>query len=106
MSAAEASRWPSSVPTPPEAIEEPSVWLHLGDGAWTRHYVAWRREPVEEVVVSVLGHQDHTGHIDREITVETGPDGGLDAGQARAVAAALIEAATEVERLAIQQEAP
>lgn len=70
-------------------------WEHIGDGRWTRFFTGTERE-VGETTVRITGMQYADGTITRTITAHCED---VDAATARLLAAALIEAADELERL-------
>jgi hypothetical protein len=75
----------------------------LSDGRWSREFDGGSRQ-VNGVTVNISGTQFADGTIERELSVSvddrsSGPGGDLNAAQARALAANLIEAADELERL-------
>lgn len=76
-------------------------WEHAGDGVWCRFFAGTTRE-VDEARVMITGLQYADGRIDRTICVD-GDCESLDASRARQVAAALIEAADELDRLEVDE---
>ncbi|WP_460353538.1 hypothetical protein [Mycobacterium sp. ZZG] len=70
-------------------------WEHIGDGRWIRFFTGTERE-VGETTVRITGMQYADGTIIRTIT---GHCEDVDAATARLLAAALIEAADELEHL-------
>ena len=72
-------------------------WEHDGNGEWFRFFAGTTRE-VGKTAVTISGLQYVDGTIRRSVSVD-GDSEGFDATRARLVAAALIEAAEELERL-------
>ena len=81
-------------PPPDEGYRYP--WEDAGDGTWTRFFVGMERE-LGDVRVFVSGIQSSDGSISRSISAEASD--GMGAGEARQLAALLIEAADELDRL-------
>lgn len=84
--------------TPPPEDGQHYPWEHDGDGKWTRFFMGTTRKVGDDSAVSIMGNQSVDGNIERTINID-GSDEGLDAATARQLAAALIEAADELERL-------
>lgn len=82
---------------PPPDDGQHHHWQHDGDGKWSRFFTGSTRE-VGDTTVIISGFQDSSGTITRSITVD-GDAEDLDAAQAREVAAALLDAAAELDRL-------
>ncbi len=98
------------IPAPADATGAPSGWLEVDEGRWWRTYTA-RRAVLDfprpelpnhdgQVVIEVVGHQYSDGEtVERYVHVNGGGMDELTAGQAREVAAALIAAAEELDKL-------
>ena len=86
----------ADVAPPAEAIGEVDQWTDIGDDEYQRQFTSWRRQ-VDDASVEVFGLQSHDGRIDREIVIDA--RGCYDASTARQIAAALVEAADELDRL-------
>jgi hypothetical protein len=86
----------ADVPPPPDPGTH-YPWEHDGDGKWFRFFAGTTREIAGAQVV-ISGLQSVDGTITRTIAVD-GDSESLDSGQARQLAALLIEAADELERL-------
>lgn len=83
---------------PPPEDGQHYHWEHGGDGQWTRYFAGTVRD-IDKAAVIINGFQSSDGTITRSICVD-GETDDLDAAKARRIAAALIEAADELERLA------
>jgi hypothetical protein len=83
---------------PPPEVGQHYPWEHFGDGTWTRFFVGTTRK-VGSAEVMITGLQSSDGSIERSIGVDGASDS-LDASNARTLAAALLEAADELDRLA------
>jgi hypothetical protein len=92
---AAAALYADVAPPPEDGQHYP--WEHDGDGKWFRFFAGTARE-LGETSVTITGLQSADGSIERTISID-GSDEGLDASTARQIAAALIEAADELERL-------
>lgn len=82
---------------PPAEDGEHYPWEHDGDGKWFRLFYGTTRK-VGDVQVMLSGLQGCDGTITRSISVD-GDSESLEAMQARQIAAALLDAADELERL-------
>ena len=91
----------ADIAAPAEAIGDVDDWMDWDDAVYQRMFTAWSHH-VDAVSVDVLGMQFSTGHIERWI-VDTGRDDPMTAGQARQRAAALLDAADELDRLEAQR---
>jgi hypothetical protein len=85
----------TDIPTPP-AIEV-SEWESDEEGGWFRNFTVSRTE-LHGRTVEVAGIQHINGTIDRYVGI-AGNTGALTAGQTRDLAAALLAAAAELDRL-------
>lgn len=82
---------------PPPEDGEHYHWEHDGDGKWFRFFAGSTRE-VGDTTVMINGLQSADGTITRSISID-GDSEGLDAARARAIAAAVLDAADELDRL-------
>jgi hypothetical protein len=82
--------------TPPPEEGHYYPWENVGDNTWTRFFVGTSRK-LGDVEVSISGVQSSDGTISRGITVSAGED--MGATEARQLAALLVEAADEMDRL-------
>lgn len=86
------------VPVPADALDAPGPWEDLDEGGlYQRCYLCWRHPGVPEAV-QVLGYQRSDGTITRSIIASTDLED-VDAGTARAIAAALVLAADALDSL-------
>ena len=83
------------IPVPADAMDVPSPWEELDTDLWQRVYCAWRHPDVPDAV-QVLGYQRSDGTVHRTIFANVDLED-IDAGTARAIAAALIQAADELD---------
>lgn len=90
-----AATYFADVPLPPEDGHH-YPWEHYGDGNWCRLFVGTRRQ-AGDAEVSIRGTQSSAGAISRSITIDKSDD--IDPAQARALAAALLAAADEIDCL-------
>lgn len=81
-------------PPPDDGYHYP--WQDDGDGTWTRFFVGTTRE-LGDVRVVISGIQSADGSIDRSITTDASED--MGGTEARQLAALLLEAADELDRL-------
>lgn len=82
-------------PPPDDGVHYP--WQPDGDGGWVRYFTGTDRK-VGSTTVMINGMQHCSGSITRSICID-GETEELDSSAARRVAAAMIEAADELERL-------
>ena len=92
---AAAAVYADVAPPPDEGKHYP--WEHNGDGRWMRLFTGTDRK-VGSTIVMINGMQHSDGAITRSICID-GETEELDPSAARQVAAAMIEAADELERL-------
>ncbi|WP_460359274.1 hypothetical protein [Mycobacterium sp. ZZG] len=90
---AAAALYADVVPPPEDGHHYP--WEHDGDGRWFRYFAGTTRK-VGDIEVIISGLQGTDGMITRTITADFED---IDAVTARQLAAALIEAADEIEAL-------
>ena len=83
------------VPPPEEGVHY--AWEHDGEGRWFRYFAGSDRK-VDNTTVMINGLQYADGTITRSICID-GETESLDAAAARRVAAAIVEAVDELERL-------
>ncbi|MBX7453412.1 hypothetical protein GR927_35985 [Mycolicibacterium sp. 3033] len=81
-------------PPPDEGVHYP--WEYDGEGRWVRFFSGSDRK-VDNTTVQINGMQYDDGTITRLVSID-GETEGLDATQCRAVAAALAEAANDLEQ--------
>jgi hypothetical protein len=76
-----------------------STWYD--DGARIARTIYGTQVVLDTVTARVVGEQDSTGAVTAwvEVVENPGTDGGMTAGQARELAAALVQAADELDRL-------
>jgi hypothetical protein len=86
----------AGVPLPSGATDLSGWEKNLQRDGWSRTLV-WRTWDSGELVVDIAGRQESDGTYTRQITLEDGVD--FTSTCARQVAAALIEAADEIDRL-------
>ena len=87
----------ADIAPPPDAIDDVDDWTDWGNGEYQRMYTAWTRR-AGMVSVDIFGYQTSNGHVDRSIVDSSGEEP-MTAEQARQRAAALLEAADELDRL-------
>lgn len=91
---AAAALFADVAPPPEEGHYYP--WENIGDDTWTRFFVGTSRK-LGDVEVFISGIQSSDGSISRDINVSAGE--GMGATEARELAALLIQAADELDRL-------
>jgi len=84
----------ADIAPPPEA-REIDDWTDWDDEVYQRGFTSWTHPGRE---VSILGWQFNDGRVEREI-LDRGGDGPMTAAQARQRAAALLDAADQLDRL-------
>jgi hypothetical protein len=85
------------VPAPADANWVGKWEKNRGEG-WSRSLV-WRGFRAPEMCVAIDGNQQCDGTVERQISVYLNDDPKLDAGPARRLAALLVDAAAELDRL-------
>lgn len=88
---------------PPASAVRTFGWQR--DGTWFRDFAGTMR-PAGQARVQVFGRQRADGSVRRWITVHTRHLDALDAAAARTLAAALTDAADEIERLSVDDPPP
>lgn len=87
----------ADMPAPADAIDTPSEWIEWDDQHYERVYTA-HQSAVNGASITVVGYQRSDGSYHRGIYVD-GTLENLDSGTARTLAAALTEAADQLDRL-------
>lgn len=87
----------AEVPRPADATRF-CMWSDEEGGVWVRTFDGTRRSVGGKEVVFIDGRQYQDGRVERSIVLTVGDDD-YDAATARQLAAALIDAADELERL-------
>ncbi len=86
----------ADIAPPADAVGEVDDWMDWDDEVYHRMFTSWTHAAGD---VSIVGWQFSDGRVEREI-LDCGGDEPMAAAQARVRAAALIEAADELDRLA------
>jgi hypothetical protein len=85
----------ADIAPPADAVGEADDWMDWDDAVYQRMFTSWTHSACE---VSIVGWQFSDGRVERDI-LDSGGDGSMTAAQAPARAAALLEAADELDRL-------
>ena len=86
---------PPNLPTPADAITVDD-WDDWDDGEYWRMFRSWAHRAC---CVSIRGLQFSGGHVERVISCDVAEDDEMTAGDARLLAAALVEAADRLDGL-------
>jgi integrase len=85
----------ADIAVPPDAVDDVDDWTDYDDGHYQRMFTSWTHPTLD---VSVVGLQFSDGRVERYILCGTNTEE-LTAEESRQVAAALIEAAAQLDRI-------
>jgi hypothetical protein len=85
----------ADIAVPPDAVDDVDDWTDYDDGHYQRMFTSWTHPTLD---VSVVGVQFSDGRVERYILCGTNTEE-LTAEESRQVAAALIEAAAQLDRI-------
>ena len=92
----------ADVAPPADAIGGVDDWMDVGGGEYQRAFTSWSRDDGGHLSVEIFGLQLSDGRVERHI-VDKARDCSMTAAGARQRAAALLDAADELDRLEAQR---